>query len=96
MLIMFPKAFFNTPVRSLGRGHGGDEVLARVARGLAVVEDPLDLQLDLWRGQQAVLAVAGHTIVLAPVRIVWSKWILHRKFVLCFIRFRDSPKYGSH
>ena len=34
---MFPKASFNTPVRSLGGGHGGDEVLARVAGGLVVV-----------------------------------------------------------
>ena len=76
---MFPKASFNTPVRSLGGGHGGDEVLARVAGGLVVVQDPLDLQLDLGRGQQPVLAVARHAVEFAPAQIAWSKWIYSGK-----------------
>ena len=84
---MFPKASFNTPVRSLGGGHGGDEVFPGVARGLVVVQDPLDLQLDLGRGEQPVLPVARHAIILAPAQISWSKWIYSGKFYSGQIRF---------
>ena len=70
------------PVRSLRGGHGGDEVLARVARSLGVVENALDLELYLGRCEEPVLPVARHAVELTPVWDGWSNWILHRKLNL--------------
>ena len=58
----------NIPVRSLRGGHGGDEVLARIARSLGVVDDSLDLKLQLGRREEPVLPVARHAVELAPVQ----------------------------
>ena len=56
------------PVSPLRGGHGGDQVLARVARSLGVVENPLNLKLYLGRREEPVLPVARHAVELAPVQ----------------------------